>query len=139
MLASLLTATQLLIGYQNVSYEYQGTQPYAWIEVGAIYQVHFGRDGWGNLICFDTVDLLGSIPCQCFVSGEWRVGQVDFVAWPWVGVSSDPVTAREYRPQPIPWIASGNVGLKTLAEWNSLQSDVSTGSKRNLVGTPVYG
>lgn len=138
MLAGLLLTSRSLVGYMDVSYEYPGVQPYAWVEVGAVSLVHYGRDSWGNLICFDTVELLGSIPCQCFVSGEWRVGQVDFVGWPWVGVSADPSIAREWRAQPIPWHSSGNVGFKSLSEWNALQADVTAGTKRNLAGTEVF-
>ncbi|PJZ87111.1 hypothetical protein [Leptospira levettii] len=139
MLASLMSVSQTLLGYANVSYEYQGAQTWAWVEVIAEYDKHWIRDGWGNLICFEWIYSWGTYQCQCLVNGEWRTGQIDYTPWPWMAVSPDPAYAREYRPQPIPWIASGDVGYKSLTEWNSLQLDVTAGTKRNLMGTPVYG
>ena len=143
MLASLLSVSQSLIGYENVSYESYVVTPGYWAQVPAINSVHFGRDGWGNLFVGNIgMDMLGSWIhplSHCWVNGEWRNGQIDATPWPWVSVSPDPTLALEYFYETTSWNPSGNVGFKTLSEWNSLQTDVTSGTKRNLTGSPVYG
>ncbi|MBM9546152.1 hypothetical protein JWG40_03940 [Leptospira sp. 201903074] len=137
----MLLTTKSLVGYENVSYENRVVTPAGWAYVPAVNTVHFARDGWGNLFVGDVgLNMLGAwtIPCECLVNGLWLNGQIDATPWPWASVSPDPVDAREWKGEVITWTASGNLGYKTLAEWNSLQADVTAGTKRNLVGTAVY-
>ncbi|MCG6144115.1 hypothetical protein [Leptospira bandrabouensis] len=134
MLATLLTVSQALVGYSIVSYESRIVTPGQYEYFVPVQGTHFTTFGEN----MGTIGIQTVSPYEVYDSGwpGWRAYPAIFT-----NVSGYPGSnqwGRRWIPETINWNLSGDVGYKTLAEWNSLQADVTAGTKRNLIGTPVY-
>lgn len=137
MLAALLTVSQALVGYADVSYESKSITPaqyeYFVPVEGTHYTSSINYAAWG----IQTVN-----PISPFEIYEPPIGSQGWRLSPFTTpIAFYPTSnqwGRRWVSESINWNPSGNVGYKTLAEWNALQADVTAGTKRNLIGTPVY-
>ncbi|MCZ8154722.1 MAG: fibronectin type III [Leptospira sp.] len=129
-------------GYSNVSYELIDTQAPQYLYKIPVEGVDF---------YFDPLETVEP-PTTCRVT-RIQIGEIfDFNNQQWTSANKqlavpcfDPIWNAHRWPWgaaffrtvngPV-WISSGNVGTKTVPQWNALQADVLSGTKRNLVGTP---
>jgi hypothetical protein len=119
-------SSSVLTGYANVSYE---TFVPSYIEIGSAIE------GFNFTIPSDT--LISPIPpweMNNPVDGLWYSTIFDRQNFKFGG----PFNNQARRTIPDSWNPSGNIGSLSLAQWASLQADVVAGTKRNLVGTPVF-
>ncbi|MDF3822206.1 hypothetical protein P3G55_20045 [Leptospira sp. 96542] len=133
MLATLLTTSQTLVGYENVSYESLSIIAAYYEYFVPVAEVHFYAGA--AVFTSQTIDPIN--PYQCYDSSINQYKSTIFSSL--VGYPFGNQWGRRLIPESSEWTPSGNTGFKTLAEWNALQSEVIGGTKRNLVGSPVYG
>ncbi len=144
--ARTVTLVANYIGYVNVSYDVGTPAGYVYsIPVeGVDYQAN--HDSCTNPTSFFGVciDFYFPLPLnqqnynfdffspQYSLNGGWINGPFGLdhgTPWP-----NGQLYKRVWNPT-VTWTPSGNVGFKTDAEWAALQADVTSGTKRNLVGT----
>ncbi len=118
-----------IVSYSNVSYE--TLVPAQWVYSSATSGVNFQTleytGGAHYVQSIGAYQLFDPTPNEWFTGARWLNN-------PWPGFIQN--YARLWQNES--WNPSGNTGAKTLSEWNALQADVAAGTKRNLVGTPVY-
>ncbi|TGN09764.1 hypothetical protein [Leptospira ilyithenensis] len=129
MLGMLLATALSITSYDNVSYETYTFVPAHYVYEAPINGIHYIREIPGEFIFTPINGWQVSDP-----GADWMSTTYEAYWGP-----NFPDNARKLIADSYTWIASGNVGTKSLAEFTSLQADVTAGTKRNLVGTPVYG
>lgn len=134
----LTNSRKSLTGYDNVSYENHITQGaiYGYVYLVPLQGIHFFQNSIGgnaflispispyelynNLTELWTTLIFPTTPAYNLAENNWGRYYTQTQA------------AQDF------WQSTGNLGFKTIAEYNTLLSQMDNVTKRNLVGTPVY-
>jgi hypothetical protein len=117
MNASLMMNKNSIVGYSNVSYENLIPSYYT-----------YRNPQFGVTFFIDWVFLFSISGFENLSDGVWYSTPETFFR--------DPTNARILNPES--WALVSEEPNLTISQWNNLQQDVANGTKRNLVGTPIY-
>ena len=106
-----------IVGYSNVSYENLIPSYYTY------RTPEFGVTFFINIIFYFSIHGFENL-----VDGVWT-------SYPDI-FGRVPTNARKLNPES--WALVSEEPNLTISQWNNLQQDVANGTKRNLVGTPIY-
>jgi hypothetical protein len=119
MNASLMMNSKSIVGYSNVSYEnlIPSYYTYRTPEIDVTYYIEWTSNYAYSINGFENL-----------VDGVWYSFPTYFYNFP--------TNTRKLNPES--WTLVSEYSNLTISQWNNLQQDVANGTKRNLVGTPIY-
>jgi hypothetical protein len=129
--------SKTLIGYNDVTYEYGTPVPdqyvYGYFEPSV--NTHFTRT---SFLPGTSIHIVTS-PYELYYNGVWYVGGQNFIASNQYPDGNQWGRSLNLVPAHIDWQSIGNLGFKTVAEFNTLLSEMDNTTKRKLQGTRIYG